>query len=220
VPGKEGHGVTLLYLVRHGETDWNRERRIQGSTDIPLNDTGRAQAQSTGELLARRRWDAIVASPLSRAFETASIIATAVGLPQPTIHPALVERNYGTAEGMTGREIDLRYPRGKEVPGRESREAVGERVIPALLEIAEANPGTSIIVVSHGGVIRSVLNAVEHGSYDEPIRNGSVHSFRHVDGSLELIAFNDPIEVESLDCATEELEIQNAIEARETATTL
>jgi uncharacterized phosphatase len=207
--------VTVLYLVRHGETDWNRQRRIQGSTDIPLNTTGRSQALATGTLLARRRWDAIVASPLSRAFETASIIATAVGLPEPSVNNALVERNYGTAEGMTGREIDLRYPRGTEVPGRETREAVGARVIPALLEIAEAHPGGAVIVVSHGGVIRSVLTAVEHGAFDEPIRNGSVHSFRHVNGSLELIAFNDPIEVESLDVARDELEAQNAIEARE-----
>ena len=64
-----------LYLVRHGETDWNAAHRIQGSTDIPLNATGRVQALATGRLLARRPWDAIYASPLSRAYETATIIA-------------------------------------------------------------------------------------------------------------------------------------------------
>ena len=64
--------MTLLYLVRHGETDWNRTHRIQGSTDIPLNDTGRAQARRAGRLLAKRSWDGIYSSPLSRAFETAA----------------------------------------------------------------------------------------------------------------------------------------------------
>ena len=122
--------MTELYLVRHGETDWNREHRIQGSTDIPLNDTGRGQAATTGRLLARRQWDAIVASPLSRAFETASIIAREVGLGEPEIEPAIVERNYGAAEGMTGFEIDALYPDGTDVPGRESREDVVTRALP------------------------------------------------------------------------------------------
>jgi uncharacterized phosphatase len=210
--------MTTLYLVRHGETDWNREHRIQGSTDIELNDTGRAQAAATGALLARRSWDAVVASPLSRAFETAAIIAREVGLGEPEIEPAMVERNYGAAEGMTGAEIDALYPHGVDVPGRESREDVVARAMPALIAIADRHPDQAIIVVSHGGVIRSILNAVEPGtSASELIRNGSVHSFRHVDGALELIAFNDPIEVESLECATDELEEQNALEARETA---
>ncbi len=209
--------MTLLYLVRHGETDWNRERRIQGSTDIPLNDTGRAQAAATGQLLARRQWDGVIASPLGRALETASIIAAQAGLANPTTNSALVERNYGTAEGMTGTEIDALYPPGTDVPGRESREEVTARVVPALCAIADANPGKSLIVVSHGGVIRAVLNSVEHGAYDEPIRNGSVHSFRHVDGELQLIAFNDPIEIETRDMSSDDLEIQNAIEARESA---
>lgn len=208
--------MTTLYLVRHGETDWNLARRIQGSTDIPLNETGRGQATTTGRLLASRQWDAIVASPLGRALETAQLIAAQVGLGSPEIVDALVERNYGSAEGMTGTEIDALYPDGADVPGRETREEVTARVLPALVEIADRHPDQAVIVVSHGGVIRSVLNEVEPGKgVNELIRNGSVHSFRHVDGTLELIAFDDPIEAESLDCATDELEDQNAIEARE-----
>jgi probable phosphoglycerate mutase len=205
----------LLYLVRHGETDWNREHRIQGSTDIALNDVGRAQAAATGRLLARREWDAVYASPLSRAFETAAIIAGEVGLPAPHALPTLVERNYGAAEGLTAMEVERRFPRNTEVPGRESREAVVDRALPALLELAEANAGSALIVVSHGGVIRSLLNAVHPSASKDPIRNGSIHSFRHTDGELELIAFDDPIELESLENAGEELEDQNAIEGRE-----
>ena len=85
--------MTMLYLVRHGETDWNRAHKIQGSTDIPLNDLGREQAATSGRLLARRQWDAVYASPLSRAFETASIIARETGLQEPIAVPELVERN-------------------------------------------------------------------------------------------------------------------------------
>lgn len=209
--------MTTLYLVRHGETDWNRARRIQGSTDIPLNDTGREQAATTGRLLARRQWDGIYTSPLSRARETAEIIAREAGLGEPGLIDALVERNYGTAEGMTGDEIDRLFPHGADVPGRESREQVTERVLAALHELAAQHPGEALIVVAHGGVIRSVLTATDPHGLDEPIRNGSVHSFRHADGGLELIAFDDPIEAESLDCADDELEQQNAIEGRENA---
>ena len=209
--------MTMLYLVRHGETDWNRAHRIQGSTDIPLNDLGREQAATSGALLARRQWDGIYASPLSRAYETASIIAGEIGLAAPIAIPELVERNYGQAEGMTGHDIDRLFPDGVEVPGRETREQVAARVIPALHRLAAQHPGENLVVVAHGGVIRTVLNTVAPGGTVEAIRNGSIHSFRHGDDGLELVAFDDPIELESLDCADDELEEQNAIEGRESA---
>lgn len=204
-----------LYLVRHGETEWNAAHRIQGSTDIPLNETGRAQALATGRLLARRPWDAIYASPLSRAYETASIIAGEVGLAAPVAVPAIVERNYGEAEGLTGEEIDRRFPGETPVPGRETREEVIARVLPALLELAERHPGQSVLVVGHGGVIRSVLYSLDPERWHGPITNGSVHSLRYEAGSFELIAFDDPIDIESLDTGTEELDVQNELEHRE-----
>lgn len=208
--------MTLLYLVRHGETDWNRAHRIQGSTDIPLNDTGRAQALRAGRLLSRRNWDGIYSSPLSRAIETASIIAAELGLAEPRLLDALVERNYGEAEGLTDREIAQRYPGTAPVPGRETREDVAERVIPALLRLAEDNAGGQLIVSSHGAVIRTLLLAVgapvQRGV---PITNGSIHSFRHVGGSLELVEFDDPIEFASVVEGDEDLVEQNALEERE-----
>ena len=207
--------MTMIYLVRHGETNWNRARRIQGSTDIPLNDTGRGQAAETGRLLARRSWDAVYASPLLRAYETASIIADELGLPTPTPVPELVERNYGAAEGLTGAEIEKRYPGA--VPGRETREEVAARVVPAILALAEAHPGESIVVVSHGGVIRTILNTIAPLAPAEQIRNGSVHSLRHSEGTLDLVAFDDPIELESLELADADIEEQNAVESRDSA---
>jgi uncharacterized phosphatase len=202
-------------MVRHGETDWNQQRRIQGLTDIPLNETGREQARATGRLLARRRWDGVYASPLSRAYETASIIAAELGLADPERVDALVERNYGEAEGLDFTEIERRYPDRSSVPGQESRDDVVARVVPALRDLAMSHPNESLVVVSHGGAIRAVLTAVDPDSSHGMITNGSVHSFRFGDDELRLIAFDDPIAVESIgeDCG--DLDEQNAVEARE-----
>ena len=207
--------MTSLYLVRHGETDWNAQRRIQGNTDVPLNDTGRQQANTTARLLARREWDGIFSSPLSRAFETASIISRELGMPLPHTIPAVVERNYGEAEGLNWEEIEAQFPGDTFVPGRESRGEVGRRVIPALVELAQQHPEQALIVVSHGGVIRSVLNVVDPETRHGSITNGSIHSFELVEGSLELIAFDDPIDELSLECGTEDLDEQNAVESRD-----
>ena len=187
--------MSRLALVRHGQTDWNLERRIQGSSDIPLNDTGRGQARGAGALLARRHWDGIYASPLSRAMETARIIAAATGLTDAPPAPvaAVAERAYGQAEGLTGDEILTRFPEGVPIPGQESRESVVRRALPALVELAEDNPGRSLIVVSHGGVIASLVRYItEHAlpGPGETIANGSVHEFVYRDGRLVLDRFN------------------------------
>ena len=203
----------LLYLVRHGETAWNSQRRIQGTTDIPLNDTGREQAARTGRLLARREWDAVVASPLSRALETASIIAAELGLPEPTTDDRLVERNYGEAEGLDFEEMQRRFPEDAKVPGREKRSLVAARALDALMDIARRHPEQAVVVVSHGGLIRSVLRRVDPEGDHGMITNGSVHSFRYEDGALSLIAFDDPIEIESIE--GEDLRDQNPVEARQ-----
>jgi uncharacterized phosphatase len=200
----------LLSLVRHGETDWNRDHRIQGRSDIPLNDTGRAQAAATGRLLTRQRWDAVIASPLSRAFETGAIIARELGLAVPTTDAALVERDYGAAEGLDWEEVRRRFPDEAHVPGRETRQQVADRVLPALLAIARAHPDESVLVVTHGGVIRTLVNELEPDNAYEAIANGSVHSFRYSDDALSLVAFDDP--VDELSEQGEPLAAQNAAE--------
>ncbi len=220
--------MTLIYLVRHGETDWNRDRRIQGSTDIPLNDTGRGQAARSGLLLARQSWDGIASSPLSRAFETGAIIAEAVGIDTGKIEvlDSLVERRYGEAEGLDDRELLRLFPGDTAVPGRERREDVAARVLPALVALAERyehdraadSADARLIVTTHGGVIRTVLNHVSpQRKYPRgiPITNGSVHSFRHVDGAIELVLFNDPIDIESVTDDCDDFDEQNAVEQRE-----
>lgn len=182
--------MTDLVLVRHGETDWNRAGRVQGRTDIPLNETGREQARATAERLTGTAFDAVAASPLSRAAETARIIAEGLGLGEVELVDDLVERDYGDAEGMTDRELDARS--AEDRGAQESREATVERVKPALFELARRHPGQRVLVVSHGGVIGSLVRDTTRWAWPERgerIENGSDHVFRVVDGELELVEF-------------------------------
>lgn len=182
--------MTDLILVRHGETEWNRLGRVQGRTDVPLNDVGRDQARATARRLAGDRFDAVVASPLSRAAETAQIIAEGLGLGPVELVDDLVERNYGEAEGMTGEDIDKRW--GGKLEAQESREEIIARVKPALLALADRHPGQRVLVVSHGGVIGSLIRDATRWAWPkrgEQIRNGSDHLFRVTDGALELVEF-------------------------------
>ena len=207
--------MTRFFLVRHGETEWNKMRIIQGVSDIPLNDTGRAQASAVGAILAKHSFDLLVSSPLSRAYETATIIARRLAMPAPVVIDDLMERNYGEAEGSSGVDLDQRYPPGTEVPGRESKEAVTKRVVRVLNDLAIRHPHADILAVSHGGVIRSVVEYAAPGLHREPITNCSVHSFSLIAGSLELVAFDDPMEVASHEIGDLEFEEQNPLEARE-----
>ena len=207
--------MTRFFIVRHGETEWNKVRRIQGVSDIPLNDTGLQQVHAVAEILYAHSFDAIVSSPLSRARDTARVIAERLGMPEPEIFQGLIERNYGDAEGSNGQDLDHLYPPGTEIPGREPRDAVTARALAVLRELALRHPDSDVIAVAHGGVIRSVVEHVAPGQHNEPITNCSVHSFRMVAGSLELVAFDDPMEVAAHVLAAVEFEDQNPAEARE-----
>jgi uncharacterized phosphatase len=122
--------MTFLALVRHGETDWNLHGRLQGSSDIPLNSTGRAQASEAVYELEGRRWDLLVSSPLSRAAETADIIGAHLGIERTATYADLAERHFGAAEGFTDYDAWSRWPHG------------------------------SVIAVAHGGVIRAIVGAL------------------------------------------------------------
>ena len=182
--------MTTLLLVRHGETEWNRTLRIQGSTDIPLNDTGRAQARDAASVL-RDTIDplsriVVVASDLSRASETAEIIAAQLGVDAPRLYPGLRERAYGEAEGLAVEEFRARWGdwRSVEVPGAETGPDLRVRAVRALRAVArdvrrETAPGSaSVVVVTHGALIREVTRHASGGAFPpEGVRlaNGSVH---------------------------------------------
>ena len=146
--------MTTLLLARHGETDWNRELRIQGSSDIPLNELGREQARTLAEELKDVELDAIYASDLSRARETADAVAATHGL-EIRLDPRLRERSFGSWEGLTREDIDLRPEQHHD---GETDDEVRERVLEGIQAIADAHPGEQVLVVSHGGA----LNALWH----------------------------------------------------------
>ncbi|MFJ6027227.1 histidine phosphatase family protein [Pseudarthrobacter sp. NPDC092424] len=150
--------LTTFALIRHGQTDWNAERRLQGSTDIPLNDVGRGQARDAVATLAPYRWDAVVSSPLSRAAETADLIAEGLGLTVARRVPELTERSFGPAEGMqAGPELEaLRVPGGFR--GAESEDDAAARGLGALEELAEEFRGRRLLVVTHGTLLRVSLS--------------------------------------------------------------
>ncbi|MCI0141889.1 histidine phosphatase family protein [Arthrobacter bambusae] len=148
---------TTFALVRHGQTDWNAQRRLQGSTDIPLNGVGRGQARDAVAVLSGDEWDAVVSSPLSRAAETAALIAAGLGLSVDRHIPELTERRFGPAEGLrAGPELEaLRIPGGFR--GAESEEEAASRGLAALEALAEEFRGGRVLVVAHGTLLRLSL---------------------------------------------------------------
>ncbi|RUR03414.1 histidine phosphatase family protein [Labedella endophytica] len=148
-----------IALIRHGQTDWNAALRIQGSTDIPLNDIGREQAGGIVHRLDASRWDIVVSSPLSRARETAEILAAGLGLELGPAIPELVERGYGEAEGATAEVIRENWP-DRQYPGMESEADVQARGAAAIAAIEERFPGRNVLAVSHGTLIRLAVGFV------------------------------------------------------------
>jgi broad specificity phosphatase PhoE len=158
------NATTTINLVRHGETDWNLNRRYQGWEDIPLNDTGREQAQLVAQAIAREpRWDAIYSSPLSRALSTAQAIAELSGMGEIVQDPDLRERFYGEAEGLTSDEREAKWPGLLAWPGLERQDVMTARAMSALERVAERHVGGRVLVIAHGGLINAVLHQVSGG---------------------------------------------------------
>jgi uncharacterized phosphatase len=169
-------GIVIAAFIRHGQTDWNRDGLLQGSSDIPLNDTGRAQASDALMTVRSRPWDVVVSSPLSRARETAQIIADGLGIQLGPAYDGLVERDYGALEGTPSSDAIERWP-DRDYPGAESLDSVATRGAESLARIADDYPGASALVVCHGTIIRYTLARLA-GRPVPGIDNGSVSMVR------------------------------------------
>lgn len=153
---------TRILAIRHGETAWNKDTRIQGQLDIPLNDTGLWQAQRTADALRGEDVTAVYASDLQRAAQTAQAIGAALALPVQH-HTGLRERHFGDCQGSTWAELETLRPEVAEPwrrrvpdfapPGGESLLNLRERVERAFAELAARHLGEQIVVVAHGGVL-------------------------------------------------------------------
>lgn len=187
---------TILTLIRHGETDWNAQRRMQGRSDIPLNARGHEQAALVAKRLEGTHWDGIVSSPLQRVMEVSRAIAGAIGFPQDEIiqRPDLVERGFGAAEGMTLVERTERFGVDGVIPGIESYDELDARVMNALREIEEQFRHRRALVVAHGGVITGALEQLTGGELGHGkvfIANVSLTTIRIHDGAWEIDTVND-----------------------------
>ena len=195
---------TTLIVIRHGETVWNREKRMQGTTDTPLSDVGRAQAQALGRRLASHGFAALYSSDLARARDTANAIAEHAKR-NVVVDARLRERRFGIFEGLTAGEILERYPEEHtgfvsrdpdyEVPGGESARAFTQRSLGCLSEIAERHRGQEVVVVSHGLVLDSLYRAahgLDHGARRPvPLINASLNLFGHSSGAWRLVLWGD-----------------------------
>jgi broad specificity phosphatase PhoE len=166
--------VTTIFLARHGESDWNVEKRFQGHSDRPLTNRGREQAHALADLVASEEIDAVYTSPLSRARETAEIVAVRAGL-EPIALPELREVDTGSWSGLSRVDVEARFPEGfarwrsggSGWEDGETYEEMAERVIGALRTIAEDHPDGRVLVISHGGPIRAIHAAAEGVAIDD-----------------------------------------------------
>lgn len=176
---------TILGLLRHGQTDWNIEFRLQGTTDVPLNQKGVEQAQQAAAAISAEDWDVVVSSPLTRARQTAELVSNALNLGEIAISELLLERSFGEAEGLKFEDWKRDYPDG-HVPGGETLEQLAKRAWELLDQIAIEYPGKRVLAVSHGALIRKLIKLVSAGELPrdgERFQNASLSLLRHENDS-------------------------------------
>ncbi|MDC0336173.1 histidine phosphatase family protein [Pseudodesulfovibrio sp.] len=171
--------MTTFFCMRHGLTEWNRDKRIQGQSDIDLCAEGRDMARAWGESLADNHFDCILTSGLKRAVQTAEIINEKLGLPMHT-DPRLAEQDWGEWTGLAKdelgkirKQVRKQEYRGFEFrpPGGESRDEVLLRACDAFMDFTDANPGAKVLVVTHNGVLKCLTYALSGLDFmpDDPL---------------------------------------------------
>jgi probable phosphoglycerate mutase len=194
--------ATRLCLVRHGETAWNAEGRVQGQTDVPLNEVGQAQARAVAAALAGERFDAIYSSDLARVRQTAEPAAERLGLPV-ALDAALRERHYGVFERHTYVEVRERYPaeyarfRDKDPDfdfgTGEALTAFERRALACVAALIERHAGGSILVFTHGGVLEMVYRRATARGLSTPrdfeIPNAALNRVEALPGAWRVTAW-------------------------------
>lgn len=212
--------LTRLILVRHGRTNHNAQGRIQGRTEIPLDECGREQAQRAGAWLrAHYPADVLYTSPLTRALETATIIGTYLGL-QPHPDPKLIEFDFGIVSDFTPEELAQRYPTlyqelelwvnvrwdspmtRPRVPGMEDEAALAARIVAFWDHIQQNHSGQTVIAVTHGGLIKGMFTLIAGGDLRRHMPfwadNASISIIDFYHGGGTICLFNDQQHLDGL----------------------
>jgi probable phosphoglycerate mutase len=197
--------MALFYFLRHGETAWNAEGRLCGSTDVPLSDAGRRQAQALAQRLQSTSVESLYSSPLSRALETAQVIGEAIGC-QPVLDNRLVELNYGAWEGQTFEAIKRAAPAVYQAwdadpgslapPEGETGVHLIARVTPFLAELAQRHQTGNVVVVCHKTVCRLLACHIMGTPLAEyrrriPMENAALNIFEAVGENWHVVTLND-----------------------------
>lgn len=191
--------MNIIYMIRHGETDANKNFIVQGRMDNPLNQNGINQAKKTGEYLKEKNehFDLIVASPLKRAYDTAKIICNTLG-DQKTVltHSGFIERNFGDFDG---KRIDAEYSSkviNDQIPNMEKNEELEKRIFGALNELCARYPDKKILIVAHSHVIKAILvRLLKDFTYTSFLSNCSINIINHNAGRYLVENYNiNPLE--------------------------
>jgi len=200
----DDHQATRVLAIRHGETDWNVDGRIQGQLDIPLNAVGQWQVHRLALAVADEGIDAVYSSDLLRAFETAQSVSRGAGQPIIT-DVGLRERGFGVFEGLSFAEISARWPEQAErwrkrdpdfgAEGGETLRDFSARSIATVERLAALHPGQTIAVVSHGGVMDALYRAAARVALDAPrswqLGNAAINRLLHTPQGFTLIGWSD-----------------------------
>jgi broad specificity phosphatase PhoE len=154
---------TVIGLFRHGQTDWNVDMRLQGISDIPLNDSGIQQVEVAAKALVNTNWNRLLSSPLDRARKSAEILNATLKMESAEIHELLIERSFGVAEGLSYDLWRDKYSSGEHADGSESLTDLTARAQMLLADLVTRYPGERVLTVSHGALIRRIINLVSEG---------------------------------------------------------
>jgi uncharacterized phosphatase len=181
--------MTQICLIRHGQTDWNKAGRLQGQTNIPLNEAGRKQASECRDHLSGGDWDVMITTSLDRARETGEIINEKMGLPMEVMDE-FMERGFGEGEGLTREERRASYE-GFDFPGMETEKDLTNRIMAGLAAILQRYPNKRILLVSHGGVIAAILKLFHLNEQQEvKLFNGCINNLHYSEDSWQVNGYN------------------------------
>ena len=184
---------THLGLLRHGQTDWNINFLLQGVTDIPMNQTGIEQVKLAAQAIRAEDWDVVLTSPLSRARQTAEIIASQHGYTEIIEQELLIERSFGEAEGLSHEPWRAKYSNLDVIPGGESRTQLADRSRLLLETISQELAGKRVLAISHGALIRALIAIASNNELPrdgERLGNASLNVVKHIDNSWQVVNYS------------------------------